>query len=298
MKYGRLPMRRLMAPLLVMPVLVTSCGGGAIAPMPVSSPAVVDAPTPVPVRIVRRTMLPSRVESTSWLVRTTTRIRVDGVREEQRLDTQGRVSWSLDREASGALRASGQVDSFVVRPSLDSAIADRGIPSALLLLDGTLDSSTWRVATRPPQANECDRIESSAAALARELLVRVPDGVQAGERWTDSTVSLVCRSGVPITVYTTIRSRLERLTDDMLIVRRNVTTALEGKGGSAFRALEVAGKGSGEQRVEINALRGNLERLEGTSTLTLQVSERTPSAPVRSQQVVQRVELKAERVVR
>jgi hypothetical protein len=50
--------------------------------------------------------------------------------------------------------------------------------------------------------------------------------------------------------------------------------------------------------VEINAQTGILERLEGTSTLTLRATERAPSLPPRTQDVVQRVELKAQRVTR
>jgi hypothetical protein len=247
---------------------------------------------------VRRTTLPATVASTSWIVTSLARIRVSGSPDEQRVETQGRVSWALERQVSGAARATGQVDAFTVRSTLDSGRVGGGSPSAPIALEGLMDSAMVRVVTRPPQANECDQVESSATALARELLVRVPDGRKAGDIWRDSTVSLVCRSGVPITVYTTVRSRLERLTDEFLVVRREILSKLDGKGGSAFRSLELAGTGSGEQRVEINAQTGILERLEGTSTLTLQVRERWPSSPPRMQQVVQRVELKAERVRR
>lgn len=279
---------------------VVACGGPALTPAvraPVPAPAVDRASPPAsPARLT----LPSRLPATTWRVQSVARIKVTGggvsgaAAAEQRVESGGDVSWSAEREPSGALRAAGQVDSFTVRTSFDS---QRGtlLPStpSLVLLEATLDSALLRVTTRPPLANECDRPEAGAAAIARDLLVRVPDGVAAGDQWKDSSVALVCRSGVPMTVYTTIISRLERMTSERLVVRREIVARVEGKGGSAFRGLELAGTASGSQRVEIVAQRGTVERLEGSSTLTLTATEQLPGAPARSQQVVQRTELSA-----
>ncbi len=132
--------------------------------------------------------------------------------------------------------------------------------------------------------------------LARELLVRIPDGVAQGDQWRDSTVTLVCRNGVPLTVYTTTRSRLEKVSRETLVVTRDISTTLDGTGGTAFRAFTLVGSGTGSQRLEIGAVSGILERLQGASTLTMQVVERIPPGAPRSQQVLQRVELRADRV--
>ncbi len=208
---------------------------------------------------------------------------------------------SFERAATGALRGSGQVDSFTVRSSIaDSptpAPLTAAVPSrvSLLLIDAFIDSTSLRVVARPLLANECDRPEVSAMQLARELLVRVPDGVGEGAQWRDSTVTLVCRSGVPLTVYTITHSTLVTVSRETLVVRREMTTRLEGKGGSAFRAFELVGTGSGTQRLEIAARTGILETLQGSSTLTMQLTERIPPGTPRSQQVLQRVELRAER---
>ena len=229
-----------------------------------------------------------------------------GVSDEQRIDTRALVSMSFARTTSGGLRGSGQVDSFTVRSSIaerakqlpataSAPVAVEGTPS-LLLIDALIDSMNLRVVTRPPLINECDRPEIGAMQLARELLVRIPDGMAEGERWRDSTVTLVCRGGVPLTVYTTTRSTLEKLSRETLIVKREISTKLEGRGGTAFRAFELVGTGSGVQRVEIAAASGILEKLQGTSTLTMQIVERIPPGTPRSQQVLQRVELRAERV--
>lgn len=313
-------------------VMLAACGGG-----PVVTPAPAPEPTPVvvePVRApIRVTLLPARMARTTWQVTTRARISASGetrgdvrgdARSETRsassIDSRALVSWTLERAGNGALRGTGQVDSFTVRSTLDSAsnsasssmnrstntptnnstnnAANNNRPPGLLLLDAVVDSVSHRVVTRPLLPNECDRPELSAVALAKEVLVRIPDGLAVGDRWRDSTVSLVCRIGVPITIHTVAQSVVERLDQDRLLINRTITGTLDGKGGSAFRGFELTGTSSGTQRLRVHPASGVLETIEGTSTLTLQVTERTPSGVPRTQQVVQQVELKAERVAR
>lgn len=289
------------AGLAVVVVVLSACGGPPLTP---AAPAPLPAPAPIspPRAATARVLLPGRIPATTWRVQSVSRISmssgggVNAAANEQRVETAGVVSWSSDRLPSGALRASGQVDSFTVRTSFD-APRNRLVPTptVLVLLEATLDSALLRVATRPPLANECDRPETAASVLARELLVRVPNGIAAGDRWKDSSVTLVCRGGVPMTVYTSIISNLEMMDDDRLVVRREITGRLEGQGGSPFRALQLAGTSSGSQRVEIAAQRGTVERLEGSGTLTLTATERLPGSPPRIQQIVQRSEISAVR---
>jgi len=224
-----------------------------------------------------------------------------GVSDEQRIDTRALVSMSFDRTTTGALRGSGQVDSFTVRSSIAesanqvAAMAAAPVAPSRLLIDALIDSTNLRIVKRPPLANECDRPEVSAMQLARELLVRIPDGVSEGDRWRDSTVTLVCRNGVPLTVYTVTRSTLTTMSREFLLVTREISTTLEGKGGTPFRAFELVGTGTGSQRIEIATATGIVEKLQGTSTLTMQVVERIPPGAPRSQQVLQRLEIRADR---
>ena len=297
---------RLVAWCVAGPTLMLACTAGSPAPVPTPSPAVAAPALPSPI-VSTRVLLPRTQPLTTWTISAVTRLNVSGaampagVSDEQRVDTRALVSMSFERTATGALRGSGQVDSFTVR----SSIADSPTPApltaaapsrvSLLLIDAFIDSTSLRVVARPPLANECDRPEVSAMQLARELLVRVPDGVGEGDQWRDSTVTLVCRSGVPLTVYTITHSTLATVSRETLVVRREMTTRLEGKGGSAFRAFDLVGTGSGSQRLEIAARTGILETLQGSSTLTMQLTERIPPGTPRSQQVLQRVELRAER---
>lgn len=285
----------------IVAVLASSCAGrAAVNPSPIPATSV---PAALPARVdARRVSLPLRVVGATWRVSSVALVKVTGggvsgaAAEEQRIESRGLVSWTVERTSAGAIKAGGQVDSFTVRTSFDAGYgAMRPTMPALLLLDATLDSATVRVTTKPPLANECDRPEVGASALARELLVRIPNGILAGERWRDSSVTLICRSGVPMTVHTTVTSTLESLDDAVLIVRRESVSRLDGKSGSPFRSLELTGTSTGSQRVEIGAQRGAVERLEGTSTLTLQATERLSGAPPRVQQVTQRVEIRAER---
>lgn len=297
---------RLVAWCVAGPTLMLACTAGSPAPVPTPSPAVAAPALPSPI-VSTRVLLPRTQPLTTWTISAATRLNVSGaampagVSDEQRVDTRALVSMSFERTATGALRGSGQVDSFTVRRSIaDSptpAPLTAAVPSrvSLLLIDAFIDSTSLRVVARPLLANECDRPEVSAMQLARELLVRVPDGVGEGAQWRDSTVTLVCRSGVPLTVYTITHSTLVTVSRETLVVRREMTTRLEGKGGSAFRAFELVGTGSGTQRLEIAARTGILETLQGSSTLTMQLTERIPPGTPRSQQVLQRVELRAER---
>lgn len=287
--------------------MMLACAPATPTPLPTPSPVVAAPPPPAPVAS-KRVLLPRTQPRTNWTISAVTRLKVTGaampagVSDEQRIDTRALVSMSFDRTATGALRGSGQVDSFTVRSSIAesakqlAAAAAAPVRPSLLMIDALIDSTNLRIVTRPPLANECDRPEVSAMQLARELLVRIPDGVAEGDQWRDSTVTLVCRNGVPLTVYTVTRSTLAKLSRETLLVNREISTTLEGKGGTAFRAFELVGTGTGSQRVEIAATTGILEKLQGTSTLTMQVVERIPPGNPRSQQVVQRLEIRAERV--
>jgi hypothetical protein len=304
---------RTAATFVIGPYLLLACAPATSPSTAAPTPSAVapSLPPPTPVASTRvplpRVQLPRVLPKSHWTIGAVTRLTVSGaalpagVSNEQRIDTRALVSMSFDRRGTGALRGSGQVDSFTVRSSIaettsqPAATSAAPVTSSGLLIDALIDSTTLRIVTRPPLVNECDRPEVSAMQLARELLVRIPDGVSEGDQWRDSTVTSVCRNGVPLTVYTITRSTLDQLSRDVLVVKRESSTRLKGMGGTAFRAFEVVGTGSGSQRIEIAALTGIVEKLQGTSTLTMQLVERIPPGTPRSQLLLQRVEIQAER---
>lgn len=296
------PIIRFIAGVVVCPSLLLACA--PVTPPPSAAPTLrVERPVPPAVAVYGRVMLPSSLPQTTWSIASVTRLSVTGaampagVSNEQRIDTQAHISMTLNRAQSGALRGSGHVDSFTVRSSFTDRTTSAATtsPVSLLLIDALLDSTTLRIVARPPLVNECDRPEVSAMQLAGALLVRIPDGVAKGDQWRDSAVTLACRNGVPLIVYTTTRSTLEQHSRESLVIKREINITLEGKGGTAFRAFDLVGSGSGSQRLEVAAVSGILEKLQGTSTFRLKVMERIPPGTPRSQLVLQQVNIRAER---
>lgn len=242
-------------------------------------------------------------------VRANARVQRDsaGRTDEQRVETTGLVSLTLQRATDGALRGSGRVDSFAVRvdgappptpvmttlPSGATLTNGSARPQGPVLFDAILDAVSIRIVTRPPLANECDRPEAGATALVRDLLVRIPRSVAVGDQWRDSTASIVCRAGIPITVRSAHSYVAQRIDGEgatsSVIVQRNTTTRLEGALQTSWRALELTGTGTGrdEARVEISS--GALLQLRGDGTMTLQVTDRSRPGAARTQRVSQQL---------
>lgn len=280
--------------------LITACaalGCASAAPIATPTPSSPVETTPVVAATPRlRVRLPLAQPISRWAISSITQFTDTDPKppaarpSPERITTSAVVSLEFNRGVTGALRGAGQIDSFTIR----SSNAEQA-PPLMVLIDAIMDSSTLRVVSRPPLVNECDRPEASAMQLARELLVRIPDGVSVGEEWRDSTVSLVCRSGIPLTVTSVTRSTLREITRERLVVTREIRTTIDGKGGTAFRGFALAGTGSGSQRLELLATSGVVDRLQGSSTLMLQLSERIPPGAPTVQRLRQQVELRAER---
>jgi len=272
---------------------LAACGGGpVVTPVPVPAPRETP-PIPAPVSVAR-VSLPARLSGGSWRVVSQVSVElkdsVPNKRTSPRQDVQSSalVSWSGTRTANGAMVLSGQVDSFTVRTTFDQQLAPLPTPPALVLLDARVDSSTLRVVTRPLLDNECDRPEAAAAALAADVLVRIPDGVVRGSTWQDSTVTLVCRGSIPMTLVSVSQTTLQSIDESELRLERRVALDVSGSGGSAFRAFEVQGRGQATHNLVVDAATGMLRRLEGRSEMTLTTNERVPQQTPRVQTVVQR----------
>jgi len=296
---------------IVMACAITACSRTP-APIPVASAAPIPVAPPVVVAMPARIVVAGSVAERRYDVRATARIERDsaGQKEVQRVESSGIVTWSLERASDGAVKASGRVDSFavhiegagapaatVVAGSSASGVVPHSVTS--VAFDAVLDAMSVRVVTRPPLANECDRPESAATALVRDLLVRVPTSVSAGDRWRDSSVSLVCRVGIPITVRSQHEYVLERVEggppNTTLHIQRTTSTRLDGKLGSAWRALELTGSGRATESARVDVTTGALLQLDGQGTLTLQLTDRSrPTAP-RTQRITQTLTTHAER---
>ena len=279
---------------------------GAACSRPVVTPPapIVEPPRVVPPVVVApsRTRVASTVRDARYDMRSIARVSRDsaGRTIEQRVESHALVSVSMQRADNGDFRGSGRIDSFtVVGPAAAVDPAVRApLPVALerMMFDAVLDAQSLRVVARPLLANECDRPESGAMSLVRDVLLRLPSSVAAGDRWADSSITLVCRSGVPMAVRTLNAYVIERLDEraGRLELRRTQTTRMEGKLVSPWRTLEVAGSGSATQTVSVDVARGVVQRMNGTSTMTLQMTDRSRSNAPRTQRVVQQAELRVE----
>ncbi|MDQ6611391.1 MAG: hypothetical protein M3Y64_03080 [Gemmatimonadota bacterium] len=256
------------------------------APPPVVAPAIV-----APITVNSWTMPPT-VMTARYLIEVAAKLERDsaGRQLQEHVDTRALVSLQGRRDASGGLRANGLVDSFTVRgleralsPSSQSDQAN-GVPLALVpslpvvvSFDAVLDERTLRVTTRPPLANECDRPESGATNIVRELLVRIPKTLSAGARWRDSIVAYQCRLGIPITTRTRaeyVVDRAEKVRDRTeLVVRRTADTQLDGNVRSTWRTLTITGTGRTDQTIRIDAETGILQRIDGDGTLTVRLND-------------------------
>ena len=242
--------------------------GGPQEVLPIGEAAI---PWETPVSLA----LPVELPASGWRVQIESAVDQRGDGASLRQTMTGVVHWTLTRQPSGSLRGRGTVEAFSVRSNLDSGVVDRGRSGSTvwpLSLDLLMDSTAVRVTTRPLLANECDRVEAVAAGLAREVLLRIPDGVSVGAVWRDSAVTFVCRDGVPMTVITVTQSRLTELSTRRALVDRRGTVRVAGSGGPAFRAMEIQGEGTTTDRVTLDLTRGLVDRLRGEQSLTLRIT--------------------------
>ena len=285
------------------PLLLLACARPVVSATPVPAPAL---PPVSAAPLSARFALPAILPATSYAVRVHTQLERDsaGRIEQDVVESSARVQLTLRRDARGALRGSGRVDSFsvtgtgatarasVTRTTTSAALAAPQFTS--VLIDAALDSTLVRAVVRPPLANECDRPEAAAAAVARDLLVRVPPSVAVGDQWRDSLVTFVCRGGVPMTVRMTIASVVTGARDNRLLrLRRTLSTSVEGNSRTPWRQVEISGVGRGTQEITIDLERGTLDALDGESTLTIRVANGSLRDATRTQQVVQTVTMTA-----
>ena len=209
---------------------------------------------------------------------------------QEHVNTRALISLQGRRDSLGGMRVSGVVDSFTVS-GLERALAPSNqtdnansksvvvVPALPLVVpfDAVLDARNIRVTTRPPLANECDRPESGATSLVRELLVRIPKTLTVGARWRDSTIGFFCRLSVPITSrarseYTVERS--EKVQDRTeLILRRVTDTQLDGNLKSAWRTATLSGNGRATQTIRIDATTGVVRNIDGDGLLTIKLTD-------------------------
>ncbi len=273
--------------------------GCAPTPAPVVVPEVVPAPAPAPEppppAVPVTYHIPARVSDTHYRLGSRTVLERDsaGQRATQELTSRAEAVVRLQRDVSGGFEGDGQLTGYRLLSGLST------IPIAIdsLRFDAVLNGQALRLATRPPLINECDRPESGALTLLRDVLVRVPSTVTIGDQWRDSTVQLVCRASVPMVVRTTSEYLVTDTTRDdagvHVQVRRTSVSQVSGKSTTSWRIVEVSGSGRADLTARISVMTGAVEQVTGESMLTVTVTDRTTPTLTRAQTVSQRVTLTA-----
>lgn len=274
--------------------VATACGGGAIKPMP--TPAI---PRPVPVPVVPTVIepvatswtMPAVVPSTRYVseVRATLERDSAGRVLTEQVETRGVITLLGRRDALGAFRGSGTVDSFTIRGLESAVVSPPGeprnttpvpvLPEPVLRVnfDAALDTRILRVAPRPALPNECDRPETAATGLVRDLIVRLPKTLVVGATWRDSTVSFLCRLSVPITTRSMSTYTVERAEQVQnrveLLVRKVSDTQLAGELKSTWRTLSVDATGRSTQTIRVDATTGLVRTIDSDGMLTIKLTD-------------------------
>lgn len=140
---------------------------------------------------------------------------------------------------------------------------------------GEVGPSVAHVPIPAAAAANCAGSEAGLVALAREVLPLVPATMAVGDRWRDSVVTVVCRSGVQLTTVARHEYEVAGLATDpggaqIAELRRRTAYAASGTGTQTGRPVAVTGSGSGSAELRLDLARGRLLALAGQSVLTLE----------------------------
>ena len=235
--------------------------------------------------------MPAAMPSTRYLSEVSATLQRDSAGHvlEERVETRALITLQGRRDTLGAFRGSGVVDSFTVRglervltPNLGETSTSRPVPvlsntPLTVAFEVSLNARMIRISTRPPLANECDRPESGAINLVRDLIVRLPQTLTVGTTWQDSTVGFMCRLGVPITSRTKstfLVAGMERVEDRVqLIVRKTAEVVMSGEMKSTWRTMTVNATGRSTQMSRVDALSGVVRGAESDGLLTVRLTD-------------------------
>lgn len=270
---------------LLLPLVLTSCApaGGVVVPVP--APVVV-APAPDPLAapwVVTRSATAQSATITHEAVL------------ELRADTVVRVDTVTSRITVRASHAppSGSAPSRWVGTITSYGVAVGGGPSvtpAGLTLPIAFRGDVGPGATQPrfvtPATEDCSAAAGAAVQGIRDLWIALPDTLEVGTTWRDSTSYLVCRDAVPLraTVQRSFRatgaSKREGVT--VVSIERRATTTLTGSGVQFDEPVTITGRGESALMLEVALTGGAIRFGSGTASL-----EMTVAGKLRQQRVKQ-----------
>ena len=192
---------------------------------------------------------------------------------EDTVVTTGSLTYTL-RNLGDTLVVMGVIDSLSVTSARDtSALARRLLAPVTVELGAGRDTSISLPVDSTKAPASCDSMEDAARAIARDIHIRLPVGLQRGQRWTDSTTTPVCRGGIRMAATTVSSFEVQDIQvrgDSTLVgVMRRSTLTLAGTGVQGSRRIAVAGSGTSEALFRYDLRAGAFVESTGQSVLEL-----------------------------
>lgn len=205
----------------------------------------------------------------------------DTTRPPEQLTTDMVLTYQLLGDGR-APRVRGTVDSFSVAAGGRVRATAQAL-SAPLPFEGVVGGRVQLSGPRPDSVVACGAPNESLLAAAARTLVPLPSVLGAGDSWTDTLRTTVCRGDVSIATETVNRytvegpSRMDGV--DGVRILRTSTLAISGSGSPRGRVVAITGTGSASGDLFFDAGGGRLLHsvLESTTNLTVDAAGRRQS---------------------
>lgn len=125
--------------------------------------------------------------------------------------------------------------------------------------------------------DDCASPAAAAVEFTRDLWMRPPSRVRAGDVWRDSSNVSLCRDGVPLRL-TIVRDYGVVAGDtvaQIVTIARRTRLTLTGTGALRRDTVSISGRGAGEAVIRVSSRTGWLVDGTGTSQLRLEAATRT-----------------------
>ena len=164
------------------------------------------------------------------------------------------------------------VDSMVVRSVRDTAALPRQLAAPVVVLLPIISPVQERIDSTA-LFSTCDSMEEAARVLAGDVHVPIPVVIERGQAWSDSTVSTLCRGGIPLVVTRVSRFQIDDVRSSrdstVVLVQRQTVLSVAGSGMQGSRRITVTGDGRSETVFTYDLRGGRFLGSSGQSELLL-----------------------------
>lgn len=224
----------------------------------------------------------------------------------QRDDSASRNARIRTETVATLLIAPLAADSLHVDLTIDSVLAERdslipapatadSMATAPVRFTAVIDARGLRLDQPPASGGPCTGDEALLGA-ARDLVFAVPEELNVGARWSDTSTVTLCRGGVPVTTGVVRDYEVtgaHRDVDGVPVVRlaRRTTFSFAGTQTTTYgQVVALTGSGQSQALLDLDPAAGIVRALTGEGTSEVTVTYGRTSTPF-TQNVVQRVTL-------